>query len=282
MTAVERLLYYETIVSELSTSKDASSSRQPFDDKWPGSGTLVFHNVQLRYRPELDLVLRGLSFDVASGEKIGIVGRTGSGKSSIMIALFRIAEMESGSAILLDGVDVATVPLSVLRSNLAIIPQDPVLFSGSLRENLDPFHEHSNQDLWHVLANIHLDEVVRHMWLQQQQQSQSSQSRSEIDIQELQTLHENDAPLSLDIAEQGENLSAGQRQLLCIGRALLRDARVVVMDEATASVDHHTDTLIQETVRETFVTQTVLTIAHRLGKMTFFILPPSFFHLRLS
>ncbi|CEM14566.1 unnamed protein product [Vitrella brassicaformis CCMP3155] len=202
---------------------------------WPSEGCVRFDGVWLRYRPELEYALRGLSFTVRAGEKIGICGRTGAGKSSILQALFRMVELSEGS-ITVDGIDVRWVGLHHLRSRLSVIPQDPILFSGSLRQNLDPFNERSDEELWETLRRVHLAKEVKAL----------------------------PGQLNAILSEKGENLSLGQRQLLCVGRALLRHAKVVMLDEATAAVDTDTDQVLQATIRENFKDATTVTIAHRL------------------
>ncbi|XP_061601976.1 canalicular multispecific organic anion transporter 1 [Cololabis saira] len=230
IVAVERVSEYTELENE---AKWITNSRPP--EKWPEAGRLQFINYKVRYRPGLDLVLQGISCDIASTEKIGIVGRTGAGKSSLTNCLFRIIEAAEGQ-ILIDNVDIATIGLHDLRNSLTIIPQDPVLFSGSLRMNLDPFDTFSDEDLWRVLELSHLKDYVT-------------------GLQE---------GLMHEVSEGGENLSVGQRQLLCLARALLRKSRILILDEATAAVDLETDDLIQNTIRKEFSHCTVLTIAHRL------------------
>ncbi|KAM7408746.1 hypothetical protein PAMA_002464 [Pampus argenteus] len=230
IVAVERVSEYTELENEAKWVTDTRPS-----EKWPEAGRLQFENYKVRYRPGLDLVLHGISCDIGSGEKIGIVGRTGAGKSSLTNCLFRIIEATEGR-ILIDNIDISTIGLHDLRNRLTIIPQDPVLFSGTLRMNLDPFDRFSDEELWRVLELSHLKDYVA-------------------GLQE---------GLQHEVTEGGENLSVGQRQLLCLARALLRKSRILILDEATAAVDLETDNLIQKTIRKEFSHCTVLTIAHRL------------------
>lgn len=232
MVAVERVSSYGNLPPEgvvtLPSDKDL--------DEWPFEGRLELRDLTVKYRDDLPAVLKGVSFTVEGGHRVGIVGRTGSGKSTIVQAVFRLLEAETGS-IFLDGTNVASVGLHTLRKRISVIPQSPVLFSATtIRENLDPFGKYEDDCIRKALKDVQMSCVIDAL------------------------------PGGLDtiVAESGSNFSVGQRQLLCVARSILEKNRILVLDEPTANVDNRTDVLLQNAVATSFPGATVIAIAHRL------------------
>jgi ABC-type multidrug transport system fused ATPase/permease subunit len=271
MNAAERVVEY----SKLPTESQLGFSPPAH---WPSAGRLDISNLSVTYAPDLPCVLKNLTFLIESHQRIGVVGRTGAGKSSLTLALFRFLEAQTGS-IQIDGLDISKIKLDDLRSRLAIIPQDPVLFSGTVRSNLDPFEERSDDELMDALWRVHLipsDNETAYSTTISTSSDHTALS-STISVSSNATVpfkvNTNKNPftsLSSPISPSGLNLSQGQRQLLCLARANVSRSKIMILDEATSAVDMETDSLIQRSIREDFANSTLIVIAHRLSTVADF------------
>ncbi|TVU03897.1 hypothetical protein EJB05_50545 [Eragrostis curvula] len=255
MISVERLMQYSRIPSEAPLVVE--HNRPP--NNWPEDGAISIRSLEVRYAEHLPSVLRNVSCTIPGRKKVGVVGRTGSGKSTFIQALFRIVEPREGT-IEIDSVDICKIGLHDLRGRLSIIPQDPTMFEGTVRGNLDPLNEYSDQRVWEILDKCQLGDIVRQN--PKKLDSTGKNSRGNPYCTAIFVEMSNEIPFA--VVENGENWSVGQRQLFCLGRVLLKRSNVLVLDEATASVDSSTDAIIQETIRKEFGDCTVLTIAHRI------------------
>jgi ABC-type multidrug transport system fused ATPase/permease subunit len=253
MNSVERIDYYGRQVEQ-----EAPAHTIPVAEDWPSKGEVVFSDAHLRYRPGLPYALEQFDLHIQPGERVGIVGRTGAGKSTIIMALFRMVELAQGK-IVMDGIDISTIGLNDLRSRMSIIPQDPTLFAGTIRSNLDPFNTRTDEALWAALRQAHLIEDNTNS-----PTTETTEINKEIAVNGNNNTQPSQITLDSIVEEGGTNFSLGQRQLLALARALVRNSKITICDEATSSIDFETDLKIQKAMSEGFKGRTLLCIAHRL------------------
>ncbi|CAI8500600.1 unnamed protein product [Hanseniaspora opuntiae] len=249
MNSVERLVEYS---NDIPQEKDYElPDTDPKPEQWPLNGEIVFKNCSMAYREGLPLSLRNFSLVIKPGEKVSIVGRSGAGKSTLTSCIYRLTELNEGG-IYIDGVDISKLGLFTLRKNLSIIPQEPVLFKGTIRSNLDPFNQYTDEYLWEVLGkSVFTEEEALEVQKQVLEEGD--------DVSSLNKFH-----LLQVVEEDGTNYSNGEKQLLALARALVRNTKILILDEATSSVDHDTDAKIQRQIVKHFSHCTIITIAHRL------------------
>lgn len=262
MNSVERVIEYSEMETE---SRDG----HPVPAAWPASGRVDIHDLVVGYKSGKS-ILKGITMHIEPGERVGIVGRTGAGKSTLSLALFRVLEATSGT-ISIDGIDVAKIRLHDLRSRLTIIPQDPVLFTGTFRSNLDPFNEHTDSEMCDALERVHFSRtstITTEDPGEEEEAAMAAAAAHDEEDENSQT-----GPLDLlskPVSQGGHNLSQGQRQLLCMARAVIARPKILVMDEATSSVDMKADAAIQKSIRQCFHDSTLIVIAHRLSTLADF------------